>query len=181
MSPKLRNLLIGLLAVVVLAYLGLQLMQHNTKRHSPEEVVKHTAGERVMEVRYSRPYKKGRAIFGGLVPYDQVWRTGANEATTFTTSAPVRFGDVRVPAGTYTLWTIPGPDRWKVILNSRRYGWGVTWGGVASREAAYDVAQATVPVQRQQPPLEQFTIAFRHDPQALTLAWDDVRVEVPLE
>ena len=77
--------------------------------------------------------KKGREIFGGLVPYNEVWRTGANEATTLTVNKDIKFGDQRLPAGTYSLWTIPQQTQWTVILNSEIPGWGVSWGAKAAR------------------------------------------------
>lgn len=180
MSKALRIFLIVLGAVLILGFIGLQVMTKQTKKHSPEDRVSLVQGDLELEVKYSRPYKKGRKIFGGLVPYGEVWRTGANEATSFTTNAAIDFGGTRVKPGTYTLWTIPGPNEWKVILNDKRYGWGVSWGGVASREAGHDVATATVPVSIPVAPVEQFTIRFSEVPMALILEWDDVMVSVPL-
>ncbi len=68
---------------------------------------------------YSSPQKKGRKIFGGLVPYDQVWRTGANEATTFVIEANLMVGDQNVPAGSYTLFTIPGEKAWTLVVSKK--------------------------------------------------------------
>lgn len=181
LNKRPRIFLIVLGALLLFGYIGLRLMTKNTKRHSPEATVRYAEAGLEMQVNYCRPYKKGRQIFGGLVPYDQVWRTGANEATTFSTNKAIRFGGTTIEPGTYTLWTVPGPDQWKVVLNSKRYGWGVTWGGEASRQAEHDAAKVTVPVLVQEPGLEQFTIAFQEAPLALTLAWDQVRVEVPIE
>lgn len=180
MSKLLRILLITIGALLILGFIGMRVMMDRTKQHSPEEQVSLTADGLEVQVRYCRPYKKGRQIFGGLVPYDQVWRTGANEATTLRTDHELDFGGTRVPAGTYTLWTIPGPDTWKVILNSKRYGWGVSWGGVASREAEHDVASVSAPVESLDAPVEQFTIRFTDEPQALVLEWDRTSVSVPL-
>lgn len=179
--PKfLRILLIVLGALLLIGFIGLRVMQSQTKQHSPEDTVTLQADGLGLEVRYCRPYRKGRTIFGGLVPYDEVWRTGANEATTFSTTTAIDFGGTRVEPGTYTLWTIPGQQQWKVILNSKQYGWGVTWGGVASREPQFDVATVTVPVQVPVEAIEQFTIRFRNSPLAMVLEWDAVMVEVPL-
>lgn len=180
MNRALRIFLIILGSVLILGFIGLQVMRKNTKRHSPQETVSLTTGGIGLEVTYCRPYKKGRRIFGGLVPYGEVWRTGANEATTFSCSDDIFFGGTRVKAGTYTLWTIPGPDEWEVVLNGKRYGWGVKWGGGASRDPGHDVANVTLPVQHPASPVEQFTIRFTEPPLALVLEWDDVMVEVPL-
>jgi hypothetical protein len=135
-----------------------------------------------MSVTYSRPSKRGRDIFGGLVPYDQVWRTGANEATTFTTDQDLSVGGKPLPAGTYTLWTIPRPANWTVIFNDRTYGWGVNFEGKPSREPEADVASIDVPARQLTDTVEQFTIRFDGDaPVHMILEWDLVQVEVPLE
>jgi len=180
MSKLLRILLIILGALLLIGFIGMRVMKDRTKQHSPEESVTLVAEGIELEVKYCRPYKKGRTIFGGLVPHGEVWRTGANEPTTFRTAQPIEFGGTRVEPGTYTLWTIPGPTEWKVILNSKRYGWGVTWGGVASREAEHDVAVVTVPLQMPFEVIEQFTIRFTESPLGMVLEWDDVMVTVPL-
>jgi len=180
MSKALRIFLIVLGAILVLGFIGFRVMTDQTKKHSPEEVVTLVQGDLELEVKYCRPFKKDRKIFGGLLPYGEVWRTGANEATTFTTNAEIELGGTRVKPGTYTLWTIPGPTEWKVILNDKQYGWGVSWGGVASREADHDVATATVPTGAMVENVEQFTIHFTEEPLAMVLAWDDVMVSVPL-
>jgi hypothetical protein len=179
--PRLLRILLFIAgALLILGYIGLRVMKKQTKRHSPADTVTVVQGDLVMSVKYCRPFRKGRNIFGELVPYDQVWRTGANEATTFTTNATISFGGTEVDPGTYTLWSIPTPTEWKVILNEKRYGWGVTWGGEASRQANFDVAKVAVPVQVPGERAEQFTIRFREDPLALVLHWDDVLVEVPI-
>lgn len=180
MSKLVRILLIILGALLVLGYIGLEMGKKRTKRHSPEAVATITTGTTTLEVKYCRPFRKGRRIFGALVPHGEVWRTGANEATTFTTSTDITFDGTAVKAGTYTLWSIPGPAEWKVMLNAKRYGWGVKWGGVASHEAEHDVAVATVPVGMPVAPVEQFTIRFAKEPLRMVLEWDDVMVEVPI-
>jgi hypothetical protein len=180
MSKFLKWLLIILAALFVIAYFGYNYMKSQTKKASPEEVVTFHVGELNLEVDYSRPSKKGRAIFGGLVPYGKVWRTGANEATTVTINKDMRFGNVAVKAGKYTLWSIPGADEWSVILNSKMYGWGVNFDGEAQRDPMADVAQVKVPVRHIVVPMEQFTIAVEGDPTELTLTWDDVQVGVPV-
>lgn len=180
--PKfLKWLLIIVLSLVVLAFLGFQVMMSQTKKASPEETVTFTTGGITATVDYSRPSKKGREIFGGLVPYGEVWRTGANEATTLEVDQTVTFGGTAVPAGKYTLWTIPGADEWSVILNGKMYGWGVNWGSGAAREPAADVATAKVVPQILETPVEQLTITVEGEPATLVLQWDRTRVEVPLQ
>src|SRR6185436_3549440 len=84
---------------------------------SQHAVIKQRVGLTDIEVDYSRPNKNGRVIFGGLVPFDKPWRTGANQGTKIKTSAPVKFGDKEVPAGEYVLYSIPGASEWKLILS----------------------------------------------------------------
>ena len=180
--PKfLKGLLIGATVLALLGYFGMGYMKSQTKKASPEEVNTFLVNGLDITVDYSRPSKKGRVIFGDLVPYGQVWRTGANEATTIAFDGAIRFGGIPVAAGTYTLWTIPEADRWTVILNNKMYSWGVTYGGEAQRDPAADVAKVEVPVERG-PLFEQFTISVEREPEtALQLAWDEVRVRVPIE
>lgn len=181
--PKfLKWTLIGLAGLAVVLFIAFKVLQTQTKKHSPEDTVTHVQGDTELMVFYNRPSKKGRVIFGDLVPYGEVWRTGANEATTFTTTQDIEFGGKNLPAGSYTLWTIPGQEEWTVIINSKQYSWGVNFQSQASREAESDVLQVTVPVQRLSTPVEQFTIDFEKDAgsTALVLMWDDTRIAVPL-
>ena len=109
-----------------------------------------------------------------------MWRTGANEATTFTTNKPLTIEGKVLKAGAYTLWTIPGQDRWTVIWNDRMYPWGVDFDQKVQRRPEHDALQVQVPVERLAGPVELFTIAVQEAPLALTLSWDDVRVTVPM-
>lgn len=178
MNKTLKRILtiIGILAVVL--FIAFKFMQYNTKKASPEETVNYKNGE--ISIKYSRPSKKGREIFGALVPYGQVWRTGANEATTFDTKKDLTIGGKVLPAGHYTLWTIPEKDSWTVIFNKKDYMWGVGSDG-ASREADGDVLQVVVPVQSTDGLVEKFEISFSETPAfALVLAWDKTKVVVPI-
>lgn len=169
------------LSLVVILFIAFRVMVHNTKRSSPEATVSYDKNGLKMEVFYCRPSKKGREIFGGLVPYGKVWRTGANEATTFETNQPLVIGGKTLPAGKYTLWTIPNSESWEVIFNSKQYDWGINWDGEALREPALDVLTVNVPVQITTSGQELFTISFSENPApALELAWDKTRVSVPL-
>jgi len=135
-----------------------------------------------IDITYCRPFKKGRVIFGGLVPYDVVWRTGANEPTTFTTNEELTVGGKVLPAGKYTLWTLPHADNWEVFFNKKMYNWGINMDGVASRDPAEDVMAVSVPVEALPEELEQFTISVE-DAKVPTLVftWDKTRVSVPLQ
>jgi len=179
--PKfLKWALIIVITLVVIGFVGFRYMTAQTKKASPEETSAFYLGDLTVEVNYSRPTKKDRAIFGALVPYGKVWRTGANEATTITVNKDILFGTTEVKAGTYTLWTIPGAEEWSVILNNKMYGWGVNFDGEAQRDPMADAAVVKVPVRHLQAPVEKFTIAVEGDPQELTLSWDDVQVGIPI-
>ena len=177
-----------LLIILALVALGLFLYSHFvenifSKRESPKDAVKFELNDTKLEVQYNRPYKKGREIFGALVPYNQVWRTGANEATTFSTNKPLIIDHVPVPTGTYTLWTVPNDSIWKVYFNTRQYPWGVDEKMQPMREPQYDLVKIDVPVHHLDNPVEQFTIAFDNttDNLKLTMAWDKTKVEIPME
>jgi hypothetical protein len=182
MTKKTKRILIILVSIVVVLVGLFKFMQYNTKKASPESTATYTGNGKNISVFYCRPSKKGREIFGTLVPYDKVWRTGANEATTFTTTTDLKIGEQTLPAGKYTLWTVPGKEEWNVIFNSKQYGWGVSFGGEASREPSSDVLQVNVPVEHPNEPVEQFTISFEgQDPVKMVLVWDQTRVAVPIQ
>ncbi len=180
MKSILKWTLAGLGVLLLLGIAGFQWMKHNTKKASPEDRVVHARDGLELEVFYNRPSRKGRRIFGELVPYDQVWRTGANEATTFTTSEPLTIDGRVLKAGSYTLWTIPGREHWLVIWNDRMYPWGVDFDQKPQRRPEHDALQVRVPVERPDTTVEQFTIAIQEAPLALILAWEDIRLTVPM-
>ncbi|HEV7350841.1 DUF2911 domain-containing protein [Telluribacter sp.] len=172
---------ISLGVLVVLLFGAFKFMQYNTKKASPETTATYQKDGTSIEVVYSSPSKKGREIFGGLVPYGEIWRTGANEATTFTTNKALQLGGEEVPAGTYTLWTIPGKDNWTVLLNGQEYSWGLNFDGTSPRDPAADVAKVEVPVEPLANPVEQFAISFDEANPAMVLAWDKTSVRVPIK
>ena len=153
------------------------------KRLSPKDTVEFKLNDLKLEVFYNRPYKKNRAIFGALVPFDQVWRTGANEATTFETNEALEVQGMSLPIGKYTLWTVPKDTTWTVIFNSKQYSWGVDSDMKPMWNPNHDVLNIEVPVQKLSSTVEQFTIAFDNstDHLFLTMAWDDVKIAVPLK
>ena len=103
------------------------ILKNNTKKHSPEQTVTYNQGDLQIDLFYCAPSKKDRVIFGELVPYGEVWRTGANEASTFTTNKDLSIDGQTLAAGTYSLWTIPDREQWQVIFNSKMYPWGVNF------------------------------------------------------
>ncbi|TXH24256.1 MAG: DUF2911 domain-containing protein [Cyclobacteriaceae bacterium] len=173
------------LAVGVALIAILLLVQHiqlkKTKSLSPEEEVSYSEGDLTIHVLYNRPSKRGRKIFGELVPYGKVWRTGANEATTFETDKPIKIAGKILPVGKYSLWTIPDSTAWTVIFNSEYGQWGINHTGEANRNPANDVLTVSILAVNQERTFEQFTIAFEKvDEEAeMVLLWDNTVVAVP--
>ncbi len=131
----------------------------------------------LVKVIYGRPKKKkGKKVFGNLVKYGKVWRTGANEATEVKFYQDIVFGDVKVPAGTYVLYTIPGEKEWTIILNSNLDVWGA-----CQYNPIFDVAKITVPASKAET-LDVFSIDFKEkkDVVQMVLGWDYIRVKIPI-
>lgn len=181
MKKALKWTAIVVAVLVVGLFVAFKVMQANTKKASPEVTVEYKSNGTEVSVFYNAPSKRGREIFGKLVPYGQVWRTGANEATVFKTNQALTLGGKSLPAGEYTLWTIPGPETWTVIFNGKQYPWGVDWDSKPTREPEHDVLQVQVPVETQAPPVELFQISFDEKIPALVLAWDRTKVAVPMK
>lgn len=181
----LKRLGIVLLVIGALFYfVGIPYMKKQTKKYSPAKMATYTYQGVDLEVSYSSPSKKDRVIFGELVPYGKVWRTGANEPTTFSNSEEIKIVDKTLPSGKYSLWTIPNKDSWKVIFNKKIPGWGVSFlsnGKETTRNPNDDVLTVEVPVREVMAPVENFTIVFENDQQLyLSLSWDTVKVNLPI-
>jgi hypothetical protein len=142
---------------------------------SPPDTVRANVGGANIQVAYSRPGKRGRKIFGNIVPWNEVWRTGANAATMFTTDKDLVIGGTTVPAGKYTLWTIPSANGAKLIINSETGQWGTDY------HADKDFTRVDLQTRTLTQPVEQFEIGVI--PQAagglLRMAWDDREFSVP--
>ena len=190
-SPKpkkmkiLKWLLIVLIVLVALFFtVGQPYLKGQTKKNSPEKTVTYSENGIDLSVNYSSPAKKDREIFGALVPYDAIWRTGANEPTTFTTASDIKIIDKNLPAGTYSLWTEPNPESWSIIFNKEIPEWGVTLlsgGKKTTREPQSDVVRVNVPTEKLSNVQEHFTIAFEDATSLyLTLSWDRTKVKIPI-
>jgi hypothetical protein len=146
---------------------------------SPACTLKQHVGLTDIEIVYSRPGVKGRPIFDGLVPYGQVWRTGANNATKITFSTPVKLNGAEIPAGTYALFTIPGETEWTIIINKG----AAQWGAFQYNETNDLVRVKATPVKLSQS-IETFTIEFtdiRDESATLNLLWEKTLVPVKIE
>ncbi len=166
-----------LLVLIVVAAGGLFALRKYTKTHSPEAVASFDQNGLKISVKYCQPSVKGREIFGKLVPYGQVWRTGANEATEITFSKDIKWGDTLVKAGTYTLFTIPAQGPWTAILNGKLGQWGQY-----TYDAAKNVAQEPAKTEAQSNVTEMFTISFvpAENGADMLLVWDKTKVTVPV-
>jgi len=176
-----KNLIIGAIVVVALIVVAAvsaePVMMRFTKRHSPFEEVRYNDGGTTIDIRYCRPYKKGREIFGGLVPFGEVWRTGANEATTFEVTSDVVVAGEPLPAGRYALFTVPERDQWTVIFNSDADQWGAF-----EHDPSLDVLRVPATVQSADRPVEQFTIRVaKADAGAnVEFIWDTTTATLPI-
>jgi hypothetical protein len=171
-----------IVGIVGLLLAGLYFFLVNrTKSSSPETTVALEHKGASISVFYNRPYKKGREIFGGLVPFGKVWRTGANEATVFSTTKALSIGGRTLPAGKYSLWTIPQPEKWTVIFNSEHGQWGINFNGEANRKEANDVLSAAASSVLSPTETEQFTISLEKMDTELELVfmWDKTLVVLP--
>lgn len=148
-------------------------------RLSPLEVVTMKYEDAYVKITYGRPHKRGREVFGSeLAPYGQVWRTGANEATEITVTKDIKIGGKKLPAGTYTMFSIPYQDRWTIILNEELGQWGAY-----NYNPDKDVLRFDVPVKKIETIYEPFTVEFQQNPNStnILMMWDDVQVTIPIE
>lgn len=143
---------------------------------STRDTTRARVGDADVWVDYGRPHKRGREIFGSVVPWDQVWRTGANAATQFSTSADLIVGETEVPAGTYTVWTLPSKSGWKLILNKQAGQWGTEY------HPDQDLARIDLKSDTLMEPVETLTITIapRADGAQLQIDWDTTRLSVPI-
>lgn len=166
-----------LTAVVLFASTAVD-AQINTPKPSPGASVTQTVGLVDITVVYSRPGMKDRAIFGELVPFDKIWRTGANKATMIAFEEPVQFAGKEVPAGKYSMFSIPGKQEWTIIINKNTELWGA--GDYKEEE---DVARIKVKSMKVDATYESFTIDFSNFSSTgahLNLMWENTMVAIPL-
>ena len=167
-------------AYVFLIFLSLTLLdaQVTYPSLSPEGRVYQVVGETQVSLRYERPQVRGRVIFGGLVPWGEVWRTGAGYCTVIRFDQPVMVGKQRVPAGAYSLFTVPHPDKWRVMLNT-----DTTLYGAYDHDPAKDIARFEVPATETGRFYETLTIDIdlRGNDAMLFISWANVQVAFPIE
>ena len=152
--------------------------QDQDRRKSPVGIAQTELGDTYLKVTYGRPFMKGREIFGSLVPFSEVWRTGANEATEITATKPVKFGDETLPAGTYSLFTIPEEDTWTIIVNQDLGQWGAY-----EYSTGLDLFRIEAESTQMDSTVNQFTMEFdkpKNGNTALNLMWENTHVKIPI-
>jgi hypothetical protein len=144
---------------------------------STRDTARTELGGAALWVDYGRPLKREREIFGHVVPWNTVWRTGANAATQFHTPVDLVVGGAAVPAGTYSLWTLPSTQGWQLIINKQNRQWGTQY------DASQDLVRVDMKVETLPSPIEQLTIEIVPDGAGaiLSVSWDRTRVSVPIQ
>jgi hypothetical protein len=174
-----RKFLILSSALLILgAAIAIHAQQDKSTRPSPPATAKcDLPGGKSITVEYSSPRAKGRKIFGEIVHYGEPWRTGANEATTFVTTADLTIGGKHVPAGSYTLFTIPSKDKWTLIVSKKTGEWGIPYPG-----ADMDLIRVDMNASATSAPVENFTIAFDKGAKDCTLRieWENTRATIAI-
>src|SRR5262249_7312414 len=166
------------LLVLIAGFSVLWAQQDKSQRPSPPGTAECTIKGKKVTISYSRPSMKGRKIMGELVPYGKVWRTGANEATTLVTETDLNIGGAKVPAGTYTLYTLPSEGAWKLIINKQTGQWGTEYN------QDQDLVRVDMTKSSTAAPVEQFTITCNpagSDKANLVMEWEQTRLTVPIK
>jgi hypothetical protein len=171
----LKQCIFAVLIVVTFAVVA-SAQQDKGQRPSPAAQAQCKLSDgKTITVDYSSPRAKGRKIFGELVPYGEVWRTGANEATTFVTTASLTAEGKSIPAGNYTIFTVPTADKWTLIINKHTGEWGIPY-----KYESEEVARVPMSASKTSSPVENFTIAFDQSGGACTLqlSWENTQASV---
>lgn len=161
------------LGFVFTGTLSLHAQEDKTKRPSPPAEAIGKIGDANIAVYYSSPAVKGREIWGALVPYNKIWRTGANEATIFETDQPIALSGNTLPAGKYALFTIPGETGWTVVFNSEWNQWGAF-----KYDETKDVLR--IKVAAEQSPVFNERLRFDVLEDEIALAWENTRIAIPV-
>ena len=147
------------------------------KASPPESATCDLGGGKSVKTNYSSPRMKGRKIYGELVPFGEVWRTGANEATTFVASSDITVGGKAVPAGNYTIFTVPTADKWTLIINKKTGEWGIPYKYESDELARVDMKVSKLPS-----PVENFTISYAKSGSGCTMniEWETTKASVDI-
>lgn len=174
---KQSYLAIGVTCVLLFSVMAMA-QQDKSKRPSPPATADVTLKGKKITIDYSRPSLKGRKVGQELAPYGKVWRTGANEATTLTTETDLNIGGTKVPAGKYTIYSLPSEGTWKLIISKQTGQWGTEY------HEEQDLARIDMKKSPLSQPVEQFTISFDKKNEStaeLNLDWENTRVSVTVK
>ena len=172
-----KGLILTLVGILMTSLIYAQ--ADKSKRASPPETATGTVAGSNITINYSSPAVKGRKIWGDLVPYDKVWRLGANEATTFETSKDIKVEGKNLPAGKYSVYAIPGEKEWVIIFNSKTGQWGIKMDESTTEDPANDVLRVTVKPRKSSTFNERMKIAV--DKKGFVIEWDNLRVPVSIK
>lgn len=178
MTSRIITTCLSLLLLASCAVAQEKPQQDKSKRPSPPAKATCSMSDgTTITVDYFSPRAKGRQVFGGIVPYGEVWRLGANEATTFATTSAVSVGGTQVPAGSYTLFAVPDKDKWTLVISKKTGEWGVPYPGADSDFARVPMKTSSLPK-----PMENFTISFDKTAGGCTLhaAWETTGASVEI-
>jgi hypothetical protein len=173
-----KRSILGLIALFIGVVQVLYAQETFKTRSSPLAVTNMRYKDAYVKVMYSQPQKRGRVIMGKLVPYGEVWRTGANEATEITLTRDVMVNNQLLKTGTYSIFTIPQKDRWTIIINADIGLWGSY-----NYNTKLDIMRFDVSAQQNSVFFEAFTMVFdqKNDLADLLIMWDDVKLSVPFK
>lgn len=165
------------LACLLLPLMATVAASQNQPASPPAKADCTLADGKTITVNYSSPRMKGRKVYGGLVPFGQIWRAGANAATTFVTTTDLTVGGKDVPAGSYTIFTIPTENKWTLVISKKTGEWGLAYPGPGE-----DLARVDMKVSKLDAPLENFTIAFDKSGGGciLRMDWENTRASVDI-
>jgi len=171
-----RLLVLILVALALVVFSSAQMSKDKSQRPSPPAQAQCQFSDgKTITVDYSSPRMKGRKIFGDLVPYGQVWRTGANEATSLVTTANTKAGNQTIPAGNYTIFTIPNQDKWTLIINKKTGEWGIPYKYESDELGRVDMKVSQTPSMA-----ENFTISFDQMANSCTMdiSWENTKASI---
>jgi hypothetical protein len=174
-ESRMKRLVFVSMGLGILAGISVPLAAQR-QRVSPHETVAASIGGKKITIEYGRPSVKGRKIFGELVPLGQVWRTGADEATILTTEGDLMLGSLHVPAGSYSLFTLPEAGKWTLIINKTAKQWGAF-----NYDAKQDLGRAEMKLDKASSPVEQLTISIAPkggNQGTLKIAWDTAEATI---
>jgi len=177
MHKKLITVLSLLVLTLMISTFQLSAQDKGKRPSPPAQAQCKFSDAKTVSVDYSSPRMKGRKIFGGLVPYNEVWRAGANEATTFVPNTNVNVGGKDVPAGSYTIFAVPSPDKWTLVISKKTGEWGVPYPGEGD-----DFTRTDMTAGKTSAPVENFTIAFDQSGNKCTMRmeWENTRASVDI-